>query len=88
MLAQIHAQAGDWTSAARTFAFMAPEDRFSSPADSQRGVTAFWIASYRAHSGDVAGALAWARSLPLPSLRAWALRGLAMAVFAGEESTE
>jgi hypothetical protein len=79
---------GYWTSAARSFAFMSPEDRFTSPEDSRRGVTAFSIASFRVYSGDVAGALAWARTLPSSSLRAWALRGLSVAVFAGEESME
>ncbi len=74
LLARIHASAGDWASAARTFAVISPEDQ-------QQRVTALLIAALRSHFGDVAGALAWARSLPSASLRAWALRGLAMGIF-------
>ena len=74
LLATIHAKAGDWASAARTFAVISPEDQ-------QQRVTALRIALLRSHSGDVAGALAWARSLPSASLRAWALRGLAVGIF-------
>ncbi len=77
LLATIHAKAGDWASAGRTFAVISPEDQ-------QQRVTALRIAILRSHSGDVAGALAWARSLPSASLRAWALRGLAMGIFDGE----
>ena len=82
LLARIHARAGDWASAARAFASIPPEEPL------KRGWTAFWIASLRTHSGDVAGALAWARSLPSPSLRAWALRGLAAAIFDKEEAEQ
>ena len=74
LVARIHARAGDWISAGKTFASIPPKEPL-------RGWTAFWIASLRAHSGDVAGALTWARSLPSPSLRAWAIRGLAVAIF-------
>jgi hypothetical protein len=42
----------------------------------------------RSHTGDVAGALAWARSLPSSSLRAWALRGLAVGIFGDDEGME
>ena len=73
LLAQIHARAGDWASASKAFSSM-PDDRL-------KNVTALWIASLRADAGDVAGALAWARSLPSSSHRAWALRGLAGAIF-------
>jgi RNA polymerase sigma-70 factor (ECF subfamily) len=81
LLAEIHARAGDWASAERTFAFMSPEDR-------QSRVAALRIAMYRSHSGDVAGALAWSRSLPSGPLRAWALRGLAVGIFGEEEGME
>jgi tetratricopeptide (TPR) repeat protein len=77
LLILIHARAGDWASAERTFGFMAPESRHTR-------VAALQIAMSRSHSGDVAGALAWARSLPSGSLRAWALRGLALGIF-GED---
>jgi hypothetical protein len=77
LLATIHAKAGDWASAARTFAVISPEDQ-------QQRVTALRIAILRSHAGDVAGALAWARSLPSASLRAWALRGLAVGIFDAE----
>jgi tetratricopeptide (TPR) repeat protein len=81
LLAQIHARAGDWTSAARTFAFLPAED-------TQRDGTAFWLAGFRAHSSDLAGALEWARSLPSSSLRAWALRGLAVGIFGDDADLE
>jgi hypothetical protein len=81
LISLIHARAGDWTAAASTFASMTPENP-------QQRVTAFLIASRRASAGDVAGALAWARSLPSPSLRAWALRGLAVGIFGEEEGME
>ena len=57
LLATIHAGAGDWASAVRTFAVISPEDQ-------QQRVTALRIAILRSHSGDVATGLAWARSLP------------------------
>jgi hypothetical protein len=75
-LALIHARAGDWSSAAKAFASIPP-----SPNDQLRHSTALWIASLRARSGDVAGSLDWALSLPSPALRAWAIRGLAAAIF-------
>src|SRR5262249_6116942 len=74
LLSRIHARAGDWASAAKTFASISPDDHLQRP-------TALWIAALRAHSGDVEGALAWARSLPSASLRTWAIRGLAAAIF-------
>jgi hypothetical protein len=77
LLAMIHARAGEWASAARTFAVISPEDQ-------QQRVTALLIAALRSRSGDVAGALAWARSLHSASLRAWALRGLAVGIFDDE----
>jgi hypothetical protein len=70
LLAVIHARAGDWGSATRDLTAIPVEGR-------EKDVTAFRMAAIRAHSGDVAGALAWARSLPSPSLRSWAIRGLA-----------
>jgi hypothetical protein len=81
LLAEVHARAGDWASAARTFAFMSAEAQ-------QSRVAALRIAMYRSHSGDVAGALAWARSLASPSLRAWALRGLAVGIFGEDDGME
>jgi hypothetical protein len=80
LLALIHARAGDWASAARTFATTSAED-------SQQRLGAVLIASYRARSGDVAGTLTWARSLPSSSLRAWALRGLAAGI-SGDDGLE
>jgi RNA polymerase sigma factor (sigma-70 family) len=77
LLAMIHARAGNWASAERTFASISPENQ-------QKRVTAFRISSVRARSGDVAGALAWARSLPSSSLRAWAIRGLAVGILGDE----
>ena len=58
LLAVIHARAGDWASAARTLAVISSEDQ-------QQRVAASQIASLRSRSGDVAGALTWARSLPV-----------------------
>ena len=81
LLAQIQARAGDWDAAARTFASMSPESHL------QR-LTALWISIIRARSGDAAGTLAWARSLSSPSLRAWALRGLAVGIFGDESAVE
>jgi RNA polymerase sigma factor (sigma-70 family) len=80
LLALIHARAGNWASAERTFNAIPSEDQ-------QKRVTALWIAHRRAYSGDVAGALAWARSLPSSSLRAWAIRGLAVGI-SGEEDPD
>ena len=74
LLAQIQARNDDWDAAARTFASMSPESHL------QR-LTALWISIIRARSGDAAGTLAWARSLSSPSLRAWALRGMAVGIF-------
>jgi RNA polymerase sigma factor (sigma-70 family) len=74
LLAMIHARAGDWDSATRELAAIPVEGR-------QKDVTALRMAAVRAHSGDVVGALAWARSLPSPSLRAWAIRGMALGIY-------
>jgi RNA polymerase sigma factor (sigma-70 family) len=76
LLARIHARAGDWDSATRELDAIPVEGR-----KSKKSVTAFLMAAVRAHSGDVVGALAWARSLPSPSLRAWAIRGLAYGIY-------
>ncbi len=80
LCARIHARAGNWEAAARDLASISPENHL------QR-VTAMRIARLRASSGDVAGALNWARSLASSSVRAWALRGLAVGIF-GEKSVE
>jgi RNA polymerase sigma factor (sigma-70 family) len=74
LVAMIHARAGDWDSATRDLSAMPVEGR-------ENGVTAFRMAALRAYSGDVAGALAWARTLSSPSLRAWAIRGLAAGIY-------
>ena len=74
LLAMIHARAGDWNSATRDLSAMPVEGR-------EKGVTAFRMAALRAYSGDVAGALAWARTLSSPSLRSWAIRGLASGIY-------
>jgi hypothetical protein len=68
LLAVIHARSGDWHSATENLTAIPVEGK-------KKGVIAFRIAAMRAHSGDVAGALAWARSLSTTSLRAWAIRG-------------
>jgi hypothetical protein len=81
LLAEVHARAGDWASAERTFAFMSPEDR-------QSRVAALRIAMHRSQSGDVAGALAWVRSLSSAPLRAWALRGLAVGIVGEDDGME
>ncbi len=81
LLAQIQARAGDWDASVRTFASMSPESH-------RKRLTALWISIIRTRSGDASGALAWARSLSSPSLRAWALRGLAVGIFGGESSVE
>jgi uncharacterized protein HemY len=70
----IHARAGDWTLATKSLNAIAAKSR-------EKPVAAFMIAAIRAHSGDVAGALTWANSLPSPSLRAWAIRGLAYGIY-------
>ena len=74
LLAMIHARAGDWDSVTRDLVAIPVEGR-------EKAVTALLMAAVRAHSGDVVGALAWARSLPSPSLRAWAIRGLAYGIY-------
>jgi tetratricopeptide (TPR) repeat protein len=74
VLAMIHARAGDWDSATSELAAIPVEGK-------QKDVTALRMAAVRAHSGDVVGALAWARLLPSPSLRAWAIRGLAYGIY-------
>jgi RNA polymerase sigma factor (sigma-70 family) len=80
LLARIHARAGDWEAAGRALASISPENQL------QRA-NAMQVARLRAGSGDVAGALKWARSLASSSLRAWALRGLAVGIF-GDKSVD
>jgi len=74
LLAAIHAQAGDWASATKALTAIPLEGR-------EKGMAAFHITVIRARSGDVAGALAWALSLPSSSLRAWAIQGLAFSIY-------
>jgi hypothetical protein len=74
LLATIHARAGVWDSATRELAAIPDEGK-------RKGVTALRMAAMRAHSGDFVGALAWARSLPSPSLRTWAIRGMAFGIY-------
>jgi RNA polymerase sigma factor (sigma-70 family) len=73
LFAMIYARAGDWTLATTSLSTIPAECR-------EKLVAAYMIAVIRAHSGDVAGALAWARTLSSPSLRAWAIRGLASGI--------
>jgi hypothetical protein len=73
-IAIIHVRAGDWIPAEKAFEAI-------TAGDDTRRHTAFAIASYRAQSGDLLGALSWARSLTSPSLRASAIRGIAVGVF-------
>jgi hypothetical protein len=74
LLAAIHARAGDWASATKALIAIPPEGR-------EKGMAAFHITVIRSRSGDVVGALAWARTLPSSSLRAWAIRGLAFSIY-------
>jgi RNA polymerase sigma factor (sigma-70 family) len=74
LLAVIHARASDWASATKALTAIPLEGR-------EKGMAAFHIALIRARSGDVAGDLAWALSLPSSSLRAWAIQGLAFSIY-------
>ncbi len=51
--------------------------------ENDRGWAARDIAEARSRAGDVDGALAWAMALEPPSVRTWALRGLATGALAG-----
>ncbi|MFI5459995.1 MAG: hypothetical protein ACHRXM_31635 [Isosphaerales bacterium] len=74
LLAVIHARAGDWARATKALTAIPLEGR-------EKGMAAFHITLIRARSGDVAGALAWALSLPSSSLRTRAIQGLAFSIY-------
>jgi tetratricopeptide (TPR) repeat protein len=74
-MVKFHAKLGDLRAAVETFRSITGEI--------YRGWAASDIADARSKAGDVEGALAWAMALDTPSVRAWAVRGLATGALAG-----
>ena len=74
-MVKFHAKLGDLRAAVETFRSIIGEN--------YRGWAASDIADARSKAGDAEGALAWALALDPPSVRAWALRGLAAGSLAG-----
>jgi tetratricopeptide (TPR) repeat protein len=72
---KFRAKLGDLAAAVETFKSITRED--------ERGRAAADIAEARTKAGDAEGTLAWALELAPPSVRTWALRGLAAGVPAG-----
>jgi tetratricopeptide (TPR) repeat protein len=68
-IVEFHAKLGDLRAAVETFRSVTGED--------YRGWAARDIAEARSKAGDADSALAWALTLEPPSVRTWALRGLA-----------
>lgn len=73
-MVKCQAKLGDLAAALETFRSIRGEN--------YRGWAARDIADARSQAGDVEGALAWALALDVPSVRAWALRGLATGMLA------
>jgi RNA polymerase sigma factor (sigma-70 family) len=69
-LTALRAKLGDLPAAVEAFRSITQEN--------ERGWAARDIAEARARAGDAEGALAWALTLEPPTVRVWALRGLAM----------
>jgi tetratricopeptide (TPR) repeat protein len=74
-MVKLHAKLGDLRAAVETFRSITGEN--------YRGWAASDIADARSKAGDAEGALAWALALDTPTVRAWALRGLAAGALAG-----
>ncbi len=68
-IVECHAKLGELRAAVETFRSVAGDD--------YRGWAARDIAEAQSKAGDAEGALAWALTLEPPSVRTWALRGLA-----------
>jgi tetratricopeptide (TPR) repeat protein len=78
LIARIHARAGDWSSAMKKVNEIPPEEGNSRDL---KDITAYFVVGSRAYSGDMAGALNMARAIEAPSVRVWAIRGLASAIY-------